>query len=323
MIIPPLRPLFVPIALLLPMMLAACGGGGGSSSGLSPNQPTYNRILFGSETPIDGTLHQYSLNGAKITLASGTNEISGTVNGNNGNLTSIDITVTFQGSILFTEKFDNFTETTATASEFGVGYKFQSIDNGTQGVQKMTFFDPKALGFEYSALGIWECEACPGSGIAPSVGGYFSMGAITFITDIPTTSTANYSGKLVGTYADNTNVYSVGASALANANFGTQTVTFWTENTQKVIKNSGGTPTLDTNLDIKPSVLTTTLTSTTPGYQLKGTLETKGGMRGPADALYYGPQAAELGGTFFVSDNPVNPGASTKQMVGGFALKKQ
>lgn len=322
MIAPPLRPLFVSIALLLPMMLAACGGGGGSSSGLSPNSPTYNEILFGSPATIDGTLQNYNLNASTITPASGTgndNKIEGTVSGNNGSLTSISITVTFEGNTLFTETFDNFTTTTAADSEFGVAYKFQSIDKGAGGVRKMTFFEPQALGLSYSALGIWEYETSPGAN--PSQGGYFSMGAITRGSDIPISGTAIYQGRLIGTYAGGTAVYAVGANATATADytFTSPSVLLTTNNTVIVEK---GTTTQITRDDLN---LSGTLTYKGGTNNLSGRLTTtpSNNLSGPASARFYGPLAAELGGTFFVSNNPANPGASTEQMVGGFALKKQ
>ncbi len=316
----PLRPRSFSPALLLPVLLAACGGGGGSSSGLSPNSPTYKEILFGSAATIDGTLQNYKLDASAITPASGSgdqNKIEGTVSGSNGSLTSIMITVTFEGASLFTETFDNFTAKTAAESEFGVAYKFQSIDKGADGVRKMTFFEPQALGLSYSALGIWEYETSPGAN--PSQGGYFSMGSITQGSDIPISGSATYEGKLIGTYANGSAVYAVGADATATANytFTSPSVSLTTNNTKIVEKGTM------TRLDRNDLNLSGTLSYSGGTNNLTGTLRTASGMSGPASARFYGPQAAELGGTFFVSNNPANPGASTEQMVGGFALKKQ
>jgi hypothetical protein len=316
MIAPSLHPILAPIALLLPMMLTACGGGGGSSSGLSPNSPTYNMILFGSPATIDGTLQNYNLNVSTITPASGIsndNKIEGTVRGNSGVLSEITITVTFQGGELFTETFNNFT--TKTGTEFGVDYKFQSINKGADGVRKITFFEPQALGLQYSALGLWECETCPG--VAPSVGGYFSMGAITQGSDIPISGSATYNGKLIGTYADSSKVYTVGANATATADFTftSPSVMLTTSNTVIVEK---GTTNQTSRSDLN---LSGTLTYQGGTNHLTGNLTTGNGgngMSGPASARFYGPQAAELGGTFFVKN-----ASNTEQMVGGFALKKQ
>ncbi len=315
MIIPPLRPVLLPIALLLPMALAACGGGGGSSSGLAPNSPTYNEILFSSPATIDGTLQNYRLDSSAITPASepgNDNKIEGTVRGNSGTLTSIDITVTFEGSQLFTETFDNFTTTAQTDSEFGVAYKFQSIDRGAGGVRRMTFFEPQALGLRYSALGIWEYETFPGAN--PSQGGYFSMGAITRGSDIPISGSATYSGKLIGTYADGTAVYAVGANASATADFTFTSPSVSLNTTNTVIVKEG------TTVQIPANELNLSGTLTYPGgtNNLTGTLTTTNNLTGSASARFYGPQAAELGGTFFVKN-----ASNTEQMVGGFALKKQ
>lgn len=312
----PLHPLFVPIALLLPMMLAACGGGGGGSSpGLAPNSPAYAQILFGSPATIDGTLQNYSLSGSTIAPPSGSgeNKIEGTVDGSNGSLTSISITVTFAGNQLFTETFDSFTPKTATESEYGVAYKFQSIDRGAGGVRKMTFFEPQALGLSYSALGIWECDNCSGDPVF--AGGYFSMGALTRGSDIPISGTATYQGRLIGTYADGTAVYAVRADASATADFTftSPSVSLTTSDTVVVQKGTTAqTPRNDLNL-------TGTLHYIGGTNHLTGDLTTTGnGMTGPASARFYGPQAAELGGTFFVKN-----ASNTEQMVGGFALKKE
>lgn len=318
----PLRPRSYSPALLLPVLLAACGGGGGSSSGLSPNSPTYKEILFGSAATIDGTLQNYKLDASAITPASGSgdqNKIEGTVSGSNGSLTPINITVTFEGNTLFTETFDNFTTKNAADSEFRVAYKFQSIDKGAGGVRKMTFFEPQALGLSYSALGIWECHGCVIG--TTSVGGYFSMGAVTQGSDIPISGSATYNGKLIGTYANGSAVYAVGADATATADFAfnKRSVSLTTSGTVAIDKATGTALPDASGLNIVSGSLTY------PGgtNNLTGSLKTANGMSGPASARFYGPQAAELGGTFFVSNNPTNPGASTEQMVGGFALKKQ
>lgn len=314
MILPPLRPLSTPTTLLLLSLLAACGGGGGSSSGLAPHAPTYSEILLGSPTTIDGTLQNYRLDTAQITPASGggdVNKIEGTVSGSSGSLTSITITVTFEGNRLFTETFDAFASPTYWPLA-PLTYRYQEKTLTGSGTAKISFFEPQALGLTYSALGLWECEGCV-TGTA-SVGGYFSMGAITQGSDIPISGSAAYNGKLIGTYADGSKVYEVGATATATANytFTSPSVLLTTNNT--VIVEKGMT----TQISRDDLNLSGTLTYTGGTNHLTGTLTTGSGMTGPAAARFYGPQAAELGGTFFVKNT-----GNTEQMVGGFALKKE
>jgi hypothetical protein len=316
-ILPPLRPLSTPTTLLLLSLLAACGGGGGSSSGLTPQAPTYSKILFGSPTTIDGTLQNYRLTTAQITPATGggdDNKIEGTVSGSSGHLASITITVTFEGNPLFTETFDAFADRIyQPLAPLTYRYQEKSVPAGDAGATaKISFFEPQALGLTYSALGLWECEGCV-TGTA-SVGGYFSMGAITQGSDIPISGSATYNGKLIGTYADGSKVYEVGAMATATADytFTSPSVSLTTNNT--VIVEKGTTTQINRN-DLN---LSGTLTYPGGTNHLTGTLTTGSGMTGPAAARFYGPQAAELGGTFFVKNT-----GNTEQMVGGFALKKE
>jgi len=75
----------------------------------------------------------------------------------------------------------------------------------------------------------------------------------------------------------------------------------------------GSSPASAPNLNITNSTLTYQ-----PGVnRITGTVQSST-MSGTADARFFGPAGAELGGAFFMKD-----AANTEQMSGGFVLKKQ
>ena len=144
--------------------------------------------------------------------------------------------------------------------------------------------------------------------------------------DLPTTGGATYSGFMVGRYAgaaiDPTgatlpaDTYTVGAMAIAVADFGARSVSFATSDTHRT---SGISTTSDQRLN-----LSGTLTYAARTNQLTSTTLTSAGygMTGTATATFYGPANAglpppELGGAF----KAANP-AGSQSMMGSFALKR-
>jgi hypothetical protein len=116
---------------------------------------------------------------------------------------------------------------------------------------------------------------------------------------------------MFGRYADGANLWTATAFASAQADFANRTVAFNTTGTQLTT----GSITQSAQLLNLSGVLTYPAATN----NLTGTLTTTGSgpLSGSAAAQFYGPAAAEIGGTFFVRD-PLN----TRQMTGSFGLKK-
>lgn len=296
--------------------LSGCGGGGGGGSpALNPAQ-TAPPTIFTSTTPttLSGNLTSYSGDKTTNQYTQLTGTLDGSAIGNGVQLTSITINVTNSSGLAFTETFSNLAQTTDPTAPAGSTAKLlsQQKTDPDASIRTLTLIDPASLGLSYSTLGNWEYAASAGA--TALAGAYFSFGRLTAGSDIPTTGTGVYSGRMNGNYADGTKLYSVGADAAALANFGSNTVALTTSSTFKLDKSApaGTPPTADSTLNITSGVLTYS-----PGTNtLSGTFATQN-MSGPALGNFYGPAAAELGGTFFVKD-----GTNTQQMVGGFALKQ-
>jgi hypothetical protein len=189
---------------------------------------------------------------------------------------------------------------------------------GTADGVSFTYLDLAAAGMTYSTLGLW---SKPSTVVANTeVGGAFAFGVLTRGVDIPTSALANatYTGPFVGRYADGTDVYTVGATATAAADFSSRTVTFNTTNSRR----SG---TLDLGLNLTGTLMYAAGTNSLEGPV--ATVTPAHGMSGIAKGAFFGPGGstvatsapAELGGVVAVSNSPTTP---DKSMVGSFALKK-
>jgi hypothetical protein len=153
--------------------------------------------------------------------------------------------------------------------------------------------NPMNLGWEYQSFGVWE-TASPGGKTfgAMSVGN--SAG-----TAIPTTGNPTFTGYAAGTYV---NTAGTGSTVLADltvdANFGTQTLVFSTTNTRTSTDWGQFDPAPDLNL-------TGTLIYAPGTNSFTGTVSSAG-LTGESTGQFYGPNAEELGGVFFL-DNKTDP----------------
>jgi hypothetical protein len=222
----------------------------------------------------------------------------------------------------FNETFSQFAQESIPGA-VGAGFYVQDKTASDGSVRSMALLDPRTAGLSYSTLGMWT-QDLPAPN-ATSHTGTFVAGALTRGSDIPTTGSATYSGLMTGIYADQRTLqtrtlYAVGATANALADFGSRVVTLNTTGTQKVDINAlTPTPMADPGLDVSArfgypagrNVLTSTSFRTSSARMPTGF----------STAHFFGPAAAELGGTFFVRNG--SAAGNTEQMSGGFVLKKQ
>jgi hypothetical protein len=316
------------VALLAFAALTGCGGGGSGGSGLGATPGfAYQELLNASNDKIGGFSSAYTLSDPPGNVLTSTAAAAGgTVSASRNGPEFTFIVTGLQIGAGLTEPQFQFTVNFVTpAGAFGtlhplagqpcVGSCFRT---GTADGVSFTYLDLAAAGMTYSTLGLW---SKPSTVVANTeVGGAFAFGVLTRGVDIPTSALANatYTGPFVGRYADGTDVYTVGATATAAADFSSRTVTFNTTNSRR----SG---TLDLGLN-----LTGALTYLPGTNSLEGTVATVPlghGMSGIAKGAFFGPGGstvatsapAELGGVVAVSNSPTTP---DKSMVGSFALKK-
>jgi len=309
------------------VLLGACGGGGGGGSpGLDPAslilpQPTYPTVsTFQPYWSLDGVGTIVSIDRSANTLAGPlTGTVSGRVSASANGIDTLSINVTGVAGNTFSQFFSK-ADLTATTQITGSSTPFPGLDryllSGTKtatdgSVRTLTILDTKTAGFLYMVLGSW--EYVPSSAPTSPIGGTFVFGPTTRSADIPVTGTANYNGVMFGRHADGNTVSSVTAQALADANFGTQTVAFRTTNT-----HIGTTPRFDLNLISTPFTYLpgTNNLATDPGaLKTASDLIHPVQLTGQGTARFFGPAAAEIGGTFFV-------GGGGQQMTGTFGLNQ-
>ncbi|MGE5319943.1 MAG: transferrin-binding protein-like solute binding protein [Hyphomicrobiaceae bacterium] len=161
---------------------------------------------------------------------------------------------------------------------------FVLVKNSTsQGV----ISNPKSLAWDYQSFGIWET----GLGTPSRTLNAMSVGAPTAGANIPTTNTASFTGKVVGSYVD---AVGVGHSALANLNvtadFANRTLAFSTTGTQTATNLTNFTP--NSGLDLTGNLSYQAGTNSFTGPVNSATLS------GTTTGRFYGPNAQELGGVF-------------------------
>lgn len=165
--------------------------------------------------------------------------------------------------------------------------------------------DPIVGGWNYQSYGVWVNQS-------PASVAAISVGSPTTGISMPTSSSATFTGGAGGIYYDGSSgdSFATAANMTANVNFVTRNVGFNTTNTNIVNLNSG-----TTTLNVTPLNLSGTL-SYAPGVNsISGAVTSSGGLTGNAVGQFFGPNANEIGGTYFV-----NSGSS--YMIGGFGGKR-
>lgn len=180
---------------------------------------------------------------------------------------------------------------------------FASVRAGKIGMQA----NPYALGWDYQSFGAWEEAGSSGGYVASE-----SFGAPTPGAAVPTTGSAEFTGKLGGFYVSPGGLGSMAAADLrVSADFATRTLGFATTGT--VTTRDLATPTAASNLDLSGRL------SYAPGSgNFSGALTNASGtMSGSTQGRFYGPAAEELGGIFALRS------ASTREtFTGAYGAKR-
>lgn len=293
-------------SLTLACLAGCAGGGGGSDSATSNPYPPINSVTPSTGLSVVQSNVTFDNPTTKFTSTGGTVDIS--ASGNGSVINTVNLNVAGVSGITFKQTFSSFTP--QADSHGTVLYAASVTDPSDQSVRQMLFANPgyPLFSLTYTTFGFWEYNA---STIAASgVGGAFAIGVATRANDLPTTGTANYSGGMIGRYADGKTSWAVTASASSMADFGMGTLSLTTSQSFRA-PVSGGAAVRDDNLNLSGALLFAPGTN-----QLSGTLTTTpGGMTGPASAKFFGPAAKEVGGTFFVTN-------SGSQMTGAFGLHR-
>jgi hypothetical protein len=176
--------------------------------------------------------------------------------------------------------------------------------NGGERVFIMLNPDDPELDLSYVTFGNWT-SANPGSNSLAN--GYLVFGVRTPSGSVPNTGSAVFDGEAIGTMTDSSGtIYAISGFAALTADFGAGTV--------------NGDFTGMAKFDVLSTVTTAwrdfTTTGTISGNTFSGTAATKDGrLSGTHQGGFFGPAAAEIGGTFRMT-------GSGEQAVGAFVGKK-
>ncbi len=287
--------------LTVSLMLTACGGGGGGTVATPAPIPLSTTAFTTWRTDLANKTFQLDGKG---------NQVSGTLD-TNGNFASVGDAEDATASALFT--FDSssnlsslfLTSTTSTAS-MSAGFTGAQITqlagdpaflNATSTTSQAIISDPKSPDWDYQSFGVWETGLDTSSSRVLYA---MSVGTPTADTAIPGSGTANFTGKVVGSYVS---AGGLGHTVLANlnvgVNWGNQSLNLSTSGTRMSADGVIFSP--NTSLDMSNQTLS--YAAGTNGFG--GTLST-GGLSGNSSGKFYGPNAEELGGVFFLQ-NPNNP----------------
>jgi hypothetical protein len=303
----------------LAVLLAATGGlaGCGSTSSGARAVPTVTTppgsttttyptiVLLKPTSLLTGVSVNHAIDyGQNKFTPSASGSTAGQVTGGSSGIASISLNVTNVGGVSFSETF--VAADLSPVPGFTPPLLSGSKTPSSGSVRTLTLLDVAASNLDHTVLGAW--EYAPTVGASNTVASWFVFGPATRVSDIPLSGTADYSGLMVGRYADGAEVWRVTASASATADFANRSLAFGTTGTMLA-----GSPRPDLDFDKSMSTLT----------YAAGTNNMTGSLTGPtlsgsAAAKFYGPAAAEVAGTFFAQD-----GVNSAQMVGSFGLKKQ
>lgn len=187
----------------------------------------------------------------------------------------------------------------ATPPEFLVATGRNS--QGTSVTRKAVISNPLGEQWGYQSFGVWETGVDTNNGTL----GVFSVGAPTPAGDVPGVDGASFTGKVVGSYVNaagqgHTVLADLGvdvswadrslAFATTNTRIAADGISFYTNPDPDLDLNLSGTLVYDPTNNRFSGVLTTTQTPTATTRTLAG----------DSTGQFYGPNAEELGGVFFL-----------------------
>jgi hypothetical protein len=291
-------------AALAACTLAACGGGGGGgltrSSIGTPIADGTNRDLTAVSAPTLMTI------GAVSRMEAGAGDYIPSVTFSNAPTVRINIPALGVD--------DTFTQADVVSTTVMAGVQIPTARRSSStGVRTLTYIVPSngASGLRFSSLGVWD-RADLATGTINQMAA-ISFGSRTLGSDVPTTGTGTYTGFLIGNAIEAGGAqFSISGLASATADFGVHSIAFSSTGSGKTDRATG-VFTSDPGYN-----LTGTLTYAAGSNTLAGTLTSANGKSGAAAGAFYGPQAAEMGVTFSLTNN-----AGGQPFVGGAGLKRQ
>ena len=294
--------------LTVSLILSACGGGGGGGGTVPSATPVatftkWSNVLPGSTVTVHGSGQQVSgtwdpgtqiFTNVSLTAAESEGYSATLTFGQDRELTRLLVLTPDSKSVVLDKTAgDIFTDLTLApgSSPQFVG----AVSPATGNVAIMA--NPINLGWEYQSFGVWESVGTDGRTFgAMSVGNNAG-------TAIPTTGIATFTGYATGSYVSSGGT---GSTALAEltvvADFGPQrSLQFSTTNTQT--SENWGTFTAAPELNLTGTLYIAAGTNSFTGRV--DSVSSANALTGDSTGQFYGPNAEELGGVFFLKGTGV------------------
>ena len=179
-----------------------------------------------------------------------------------------------------------------------------NFGDGTQ----IVLHDPSAAGWTYQTFAHY---TDPKGHVYQ---GYQSLGDETDFTDLPAKGTATYKGISTAYVVTDNNNRQLTSNVMAIVDFGLKGVRFETSNSHfHTLENGKRVSKADKNYDFKGTA------SWKDGNLFSGKVSTADGkLSGNLNGKFYGPKAAEIGGTYGLKNKD-----ATEHLIGGYGAKRQ
>lgn len=173
---------------------------------------------------------------------------------------------------------------------------------------KIVLHDPSAAGWTYQTFAHY---TDPKGHVYQ---GYQSLGDETDFTDLPAKGTATYKGISTAYVVTDNNNRQLTSNVMAIVDFGLKGVRFETSNSHfHTLENGKRVSKADKNYDFKGTA------SWKDGNLFSGKVSTADGkLSGNLNGKFYGPKAAEIGGTYGLKNKD-----ATEHLIGGYGAKRQ
>jgi hypothetical protein len=276
-------------------LLAGCGGGGGggasavNSTPAPPDSVSKSASLIGVSQTDDFAA---SIQNIKFSVTKGSGSAAPASSDSSSGIvnTSVHYDAAAKSYTLQALSNSTFSEANRVAAKSNSIYTVYEKTSGSRS-ESFLLFNPGAsnpsLALTYTSYGAWQ-TLDDGSSLGVKTS-FFAFGTRTSSAELPRTGSASYTTIIDGQYADSSGVYALGGSSNFSADFGAATVA--------VNLNPVGTNVLNSSLK-NFGTFSGSGTIDTASARFNTNTMNSGDFSMSVRGYFYGPGAAEIGGTF-------------------------
>lgn len=304
------------VFLTAPLVLSACGGGGGGTADPSaPPTLSIQTLTDWNAVQPGSTVEGLGL-GKRVSYDYANQQISKIYNFQD---TSASVLFGFDSSGKLTGLFPTSSISFSGNEITVLGPDFVAAEDATSVavVSNPQVSNPAARAWDYQSFGFWETGLDQDS----RTFGVFSVGGPTqnSVVSIPGVDGATFTGKVVGGYVSTGGLgHTVLADLIVTANFSSSVPSLAFSTTTTLISSEWGS--FEPHPTLVPGDLNLSGELTLTGNTFSGNLTTASGLEGNSTGQFYGPNAEELGGVFFLRD-PTDP-TSLESYAGAYGASR-